>query len=58
MRRVVVTVEDIEITNIEIVGADEANPANGRISHKSPLGSRLLGNKYGDEVTLDVQNQK
>ncbi len=55
----VVTVEhDDKLQTFEIVGADEANPANGRISHKSPLGSRLLGNKYGDEVTLDVQNQK
>ena len=55
----VVTVEhDGKLQKFEIVGADEANPANGRISHKSPLGSRLLGNKYGAELTLYVQNQK
>jgi transcription elongation factor GreA len=36
-----------------IVGAAEANPREGKISHESPLGRALLGNKEGDKV--DVQ---
>jgi transcription elongation factor GreA len=35
-----------------IVGAAEANPIEGRISHKSPLGRALLGRKVGDKVTV------
>ncbi len=33
-----------------IVGAAEANPREGRISHESPIGSVLLGRKKGDIV--------
>lgn len=36
-----------------IVGAAEANPREGKISHESPLGRALLGKKEGDKV--DVQ---
>lgn len=34
-----------------IVGAHEADPANGRISNESPIGSALLGAKIGQQVT-------
>ncbi len=33
-----------------IVGAHEADPANGRISNESPIGSALLGAKVGQHV--------
>lgn len=33
-----------------IVGAAEANPRDGKISHESPIGSALLGHKRGDLV--------
>lgn len=33
-----------------IVGAAEANPREGKISHESPIGSALLGRKRGDMV--------
>ena len=33
-----------------IVGEDEADPANGTISHVSPLASALLGKTVGDVV--------
>lgn len=33
-----------------IVGAAEANPREGRISHESPIGAALLGRKKGDVV--------
>ena len=33
-----------------IVGEDEADPANGSISHVSPLARALLGQQIGDTV--------
>ncbi len=35
-----------------IVGAAEANPREGKISHESPLGSALMGRKVGDKVRV------
>ena len=35
-----------------IVGSNEANPMEGRISDRSPIGSAILGKKAGDEVTV------
>jgi len=35
-----------------IVGPDEANPAEGRISFQSPLGKALMKRKIGDVVTV------
>ena len=37
-----------------IVGAAEANPAQGRISNESPLGKALLNRKPGDRVQVDA----
>jgi transcription elongation factor GreA len=37
-----------------IVGAAEANPREGKISHESPLGSALLGAKPGDKVEVSA----
>jgi transcription elongation factor GreA len=36
----------------EIVDSVEADPAQGKISFKSPVGSALLGKKEGDEVLI------
>lgn len=41
-----------ELEVFYLVGAAEANPAEGRISHKSPLGRALMGRKVGDKVTV------
>lgn len=41
-----------ELEVFHLVGAAEANPAEGRISHKSPLGRALVGHKVGDKVTV------
>lgn len=38
----------------QIVGALEANPADGKISHESPLGQALLGKKVGDKVAVEA----
>jgi transcription elongation factor GreA len=35
-----------------IVSPTEADPANGRISDRSPIGSALIGRRQGDEVTV------
>lgn len=35
-----------------IVGSNEADPAAGRISNESPIGSALLGSKAGDTVKV------
>ncbi len=37
-----------------IVGAAEANPRNGLISHESPLGKALLNHKAGDTVDVSA----
>ena len=50
-----VTVEDAgsgKVSTWAIVGEDEIDVANGRISHKSPIGRGLLGKRAGDEVTI------
>lgn len=39
-----------------IVGANEARPGNGKISHESPLGRALLGRAAGDEVDIQAPN--
>jgi len=36
----------------QIVGEDEADPANGRISYVSPIARLLIGAAVGDTVTL------
>ncbi|MFA5935364.1 MAG: transcription elongation factor GreA [Patescibacteria group bacterium] len=35
-----------------IVGSNEANPAEGRISNESPLGNAFLGHAKGDKVNV------
>jgi transcription elongation factor GreA len=36
----------------EITSEDEANPMEGKISHKSPLGEAMMGKKVGDKFTF------
>ncbi|HEU0071490.1 MAG TPA: GreA/GreB family elongation factor [Alphaproteobacteria bacterium] len=38
-----------------IVGIDEADPAQGRLSYVAPLAQALLGKRVGDEVDLGKQ---
>ena len=37
-----------------VVGEWEADPANKKISHSSPLGKALLGRKKGDKVEIEA----
>ena len=39
-----------------IVGEDEADPANGSVSHVSPLTRALIGKAVGDEATVAGQS--
>ena len=50
-----VTVEDEEgkLLTFEIVGEDEANIHEGRVSYLSPLAEALLGAAIGDEVVWE-----
>lgn len=38
--------------SLHIVGSNEADPLNGKISNESPLGQALLGRKVGETFTL------
>lgn len=38
----------------DIVGEWEADPANKKISHSSPLGQALIGKKVGDKVEVEA----
>lgn len=52
-----VTVLDKEFDETEvykIVGSQEADPMNGRISEDSPFGRALLGRKAGEEVVVEA----
>jgi len=37
-----------------LVGPQEADPANGRISFSSPIGDALIGHKVGETVTANT----
>ena len=41
-----------------IVGSEEADPVNGRISNESPLGMAFLGKKLNDEVEIETPGGK
>jgi transcription elongation factor GreA len=50
--RITVQEEDLPQEIYYIVGPEEANPENGRISYESPIGSALLGHRVGDEIIV------
>jgi transcription elongation factor GreA len=51
---VVIQEEGSKPEEYTIVGAAEADPAEGRISNESPLGKALLGHKPGDRIQVDA----
>jgi len=44
------------IMTYTIVGSEESDPSNGRISHRSPLGQALLEKSVNDKVNVDTPN--
>ncbi len=51
---VVECLETNEKEEYSIVGSQEANPMEGRISDDSPIGRGLLGHSAGDTVTIEA----
>ncbi len=51
---VTVQEEGYEPETFRIVGPAEANPAAGKISDVSPVGSALLGKRVGETVTIEA----
>jgi transcription elongation factor GreA len=47
-----------EAVSYQLVGPDESDIENGRISVSSPLGKAVLGRKAGDEISVDVPGGK
>ncbi len=45
---------DKKTQKFTIVGAPEADPKGGKISHESPVGLALLGKRVGDEVQVNA----
>lgn len=51
--KVIVKIKDKEEV-FTVVGEWEADPAEKKISHESPLGKALLGKTVGDEIEVDA----
>lgn len=52
-----VVVRDLEFDEEEsyvIVGSQEADPMNGRISDDSPFGRAIIGKTIGDQITVEA----
>ncbi len=50
-----VTIEiENQIKKFSIVGSQEADPGQGKISYRSPLGQAFLGKQAGDEIEVEV----
>ncbi len=41
---------------LDLVGSNESNPMEGKISDQSPIGAALMGKRVGDPVTVEVPN--
>ena len=41
-----------------LVDSNEANPSEGKISYRSPIGSALVGHQVGDRVKVVLPNQE
>lgn len=52
--KVTIQEEDYPPETYEMVGATEADPRNGRISHQSPIGKALMGAREGDVVVAET----
>lgn len=49
---------DKDTHRYELVGSEEANMMERKISYMSPLGEALMGKKKGDEFSFDTPNGK
>lgn len=51
---VVVSEDGLNKSTFLIVGAKEASPREGRISHESPIGKALMGKKVGETAQAET----
>jgi transcription elongation factor GreA len=56
--KVTVQEDDFEPELFHIVGAKEADPRKGKISHESPFGKALMDHKVGDVVEAETPGGK
>lgn len=56
--KVTVQEDDYEPEVFHIVGAKEADPRKGKISHESPFGKALMDHKVGDVVDAETPGGK
>jgi transcription elongation factor GreA len=56
--RVTIQEADYPEETYHLVGAQEADPRNGKISHESPIGRALLDHKVGDVVEAETPGGK
>ena len=54
--RITIQEADYPPETYHLVGSNEANPREGRISHESPIGKALIGHKAGDTVEANLPN--
>ncbi|MEW5828890.1 MAG: transcription elongation factor GreA [Chloroflexota bacterium] len=52
--RVTIQEDDYPEETYHLVGAQEADPRNGKISHESPIGRALLDHRVGDVVEAET----
>ena len=50
----VLDLEFDEEAEYQVVGSEEADPMNGRISEESPFGKALIGTKVGDVIRVEA----
>ena len=50
----VLDMEDNSETDFQLVGSQEANPMQGKISDDSPIGKALMGHKKNEVVTVEA----
>ena len=51
---VVLDLEFDEELTYQVVGSQEADPMNGRISEESPFGKALVGRKAGEDIVVEA----
>lgn len=56
--KVTIECEGGKLKTVDIVGEDEANPLESKISYKSPMGSSLMGKKKGTKVSIETPSGK
>lgn len=50
----IVTLKNSTVITYEITSEDDANPLEGKISHKSPIGKAIMGKKVGAKVNIET----